>query len=317
MSGEAPMRTNVTTGLDLTERVMLSTLTTVSCGIFFFINVTTLFTLRSRRVFCETSRYVLLYNLLLADTLQMSLSQVLYLLSICRVMLTFPVCGLMVMIANLTNEVSPLTLVAMSLERYVAVCFPLRHAAVVTARNTAVAVFAVWAVCSLNVVTRVLLLLQFPFEELDSLQMKTICGTMVMFLGPASDTYDRAYTCFLFVSATVAIIASYVGVVIAARAASSADGASALKARNTLLLHMVQLGLSLSSTLHNSLLLLISRVVTTAALIRILNVLYVFIIMLPRCLSALIYGLRDQTIRPVLFHHLCCCCSLKKVHISP
>uniref|UniRef100_A0A4W6F9I6 G-protein coupled receptors family 1 profile domain-containing protein n=1 Tax=Lates calcarifer TaxID=8187 RepID=A0A4W6F9I6_LATCA len=295
---------NITVGLGFLERVMLSTLTTVPCFIFFSINVIMLFTLRSKLVFCETSRYILLYNLLFADTVQMALSQLLYILSICRIMLTYPVCGVLVMIANLTNEVSPLTLVLMSLERYVAVCYPLRHATIITIRNTAVAIIVVWAFCSLNVLTRVLLLLHFPFEDLESLQMREFCGTLVMFLVPISDDYDKAYTCFLFVSATVAIISSYIGVMVAARSAST-DKASAHKARNTLLLHLVQLGLSLLSTMHNSFLVAISKIVSRTVLVRILNVFYVFIIMLPRCLSALIYGLRDQTIRPILVYHLC------------
>uniref|UniRef100_A0A3B4XYA9 Olfactory receptor 1078-like n=3 Tax=Seriola TaxID=8160 RepID=A0A3B4XYA9_SERLL len=320
MSNATQSQANITIGLGLLERVMLSTLTTVPCFIFFFINVNMLFTLRSKLVFRETSRYILLFNLVFADTVQMALSQLLYILSVCKIMLSYPMCGLMVMIANLTNEISPLTLVVMSLERYVAVCYPLRHATIITIRNTGVAIIVVWAFCSLNVLTRVILLLHFPFEELESLQMKDFCGTLVMFLGPLSDDYDKAYTCFVFISATVAITCSYIGVMIAARSAST-DKASAHKARNTLLLHLVQLGLSLSSTMHNSLLIAVSKTVTRTVLVRILNVFYVFIIMLPRCLSALIYGLRDQTIRPVLLCHLCCCLKLSvvsaKAGVSP
>ncbi|XP_044227156.1 odorant receptor 131-2-like [Thunnus albacares] len=305
MSDATQSQTNITVGLGLVERVMLTTLTTVPCCIFFFINVTMLFILRSKLVFRETSRYILLYNLLFADTVQMTLSQILYILSICRIMLTFPVCGVLIMIANLTNEISPLTLVVMSLERYVAVCYPLRHATIITIRNTGVAITMVWAFCSLNVLTRVLLLLNFPFQDLESLQMKNFCSTLVMFLVPISDHYDKAYTCFLFISAGVAVISSYIGVIVAARSAST-DKASAHKARNTLLLHLVQLGLSLSSTIHNPLLIAISKTVTRIMLVRVQNIFYVFIIILPRCLSALIYGLRDQTIRPVIVYYLCC-----------
>ncbi|XP_067465285.1 odorant receptor 131-2-like [Thunnus thynnus] len=305
MSDATQSQTNITVGLGLVERVMLTTLTTVPCCIFFFINVTMLFILRSKLVFRETSRYILLYNLLFADTVQMTLSQILYILSICRIMLTFPVCGVLIMIANLTNEISPLTLVVMSLERYVAVCYPLRHATIITIRNTGVAITMVWAFCSLNVLTRVLLLLNFPFQDLESLQMKNFCSTLVMFLVPISDHYDKAYTCFLFISAGVAVISSYIGVIVAARSAST-DKASVRKARNTLLLHLVQLGLSLSSTIHNPLLIAISKTVTRIMLVRVQNIFYVFIIILPRCLSALIYGLRDQTIRPVIVYYLCC-----------
>ncbi|XP_028277871.1 odorant receptor 131-2-like [Parambassis ranga] len=291
--------------MGLVEKMLLVTLTTISCCIFLIINVIMLFTLRSRPVFRETCRYILLYNLLFADTVQIAVSQLLYILSVCRIMLTYPVCGVFIMFANLTSEISPLTLVVMSLERYVAVCYPLRHTTIITIRNTGAAIAAVWAFCSLNTGVRVLLLLQFPFEQLQSLQMKQFCSTFLMFLTPVTVDYDKAYTCFLFVSAGLSVISSYIGVIIAARSAST-DKASARRARNTLLLHLVQLCLILSSTIHNPLLIAASNVVTRTMLIRIQNILYVFIIVLPRCLSALIYGIRDKTIRPVLLYYLCC-----------
>ncbi|XP_038564597.1 odorant receptor 131-2-like [Micropterus salmoides] len=303
MSDATQSQSNITVGLGLMERMMPFTLTTMSCCIFLFINVIMLLILRSKPVFCETSRYILLYNLLFADTVQMAMSQLLYILSVCRIILTYPVCGLLVMFANLTNEISPLTLVVMSVERYVAVCYPLRHAAIITVRNTGVAITVVWTFCSLNILTRVVLLLDFPFPE--SLQMKDICNTLVMFLGKRSADYDKAYTCFLFVSAGVAIISSYIGVMIAARSAST-DKASVRKARNTLLLHLVQLGLCLSSTVHNSIIFLLSKLFTGVVFGSLTIVLYVCVFLLPRCLSALIYGLRDQTIRPILVSHLCC-----------
>ncbi|XP_068587734.1 odorant receptor 131-2-like [Cebidichthys violaceus] len=308
MSYATQSQTNITAGLQylgLLEKVMLSTLTTLPCCVFLFINGIMLFTLRSKLVFCETSRYILLFNLLCADTMQMALSQLLYLLSVCRITLTYPLCGVLVVFATLTNEISPLTLVVMSLERYVAVCYPLRHTTIITMRNTAVAIIAVWAFSSLNTLTRVILLLDFPFEDLESLQMTHFCGPFVILLGSMSDQYDKGYTYFLFVSAGVAITCSYIGVMIAASSAST-DKASAQKARNTLLLHLVQLGLGLSSFMHNLFLVAVSKTVTRIVLLRIQNVFYVFLIILPKCLSSLIYGLRDRTIRYSLVHHLCC-----------
>ncbi|XP_029303908.1 odorant receptor 131-2-like [Cottoperca gobio] len=157
----------------------------------------------------------------------------------------------------------------------------------------------------LNILARVILMLDFLFEDLESLQMKDFCSEVSLFVGPKSDDYDNVYTCVLFVSASVAIISSYIRVMIAARSAST-DKASARKARNTLLLHLVQLGLSLSATIHNPLLIAISKTAMRIVLVRIQSVFYVFIIILPRCLSALIYGIRDHTIRCVLVYHLCC-----------
>ncbi|XP_038564817.1 odorant receptor 131-2-like [Micropterus salmoides] len=298
---------NVTTETQyqgLLERLLFSTLNTVPCCVFLFINGTMLFTLRSKPVFCETSRYILLFNLLLADTVQMAVSQLLYVIAACRITLTYPVCGVLDMLGYLTNEISPLTLVVMSLERFVAVCYPLRHANIITVRNTGGAIIVIWVFSSLNVLTRVLLLLEFPFKDLESLQMKDFCSNMAMLLGQVSADYGKAYTCFLFVSAGLVITSSYIGVMIAARSAST-DKASVRKARNTLLLHLVQLGLSLSSTIYSPLLIALSRIVTRIVIVRIQNVFYLCVFIFPRCLSSLIYGLRDQTIRPVLMYHLC------------
>ncbi|XP_073335048.1 odorant receptor 131-2-like [Pagrus major] len=288
----------------LLERLLLSTVIGMPCCLFLFINGTMLFTLRSKSVFCETSRYILLYNLLFADTLLLALSQLLYILAACRIRLTYPICGVLAMLTNLTNEISPLTLVVMSLERYVAVCYPLRHVPIITIRNTGMAICVVWTVSLLNVLIRVLLLLNFAFEDLQSLQMTDYCSDIAMILSPMSDLYDKAYTCFVFILASVAITSSYVGVIVAARSAST-DKASAQKARNTLLLHLVQLGLSLLSTMHTSIVLSLATTRQRLLIVRIKNVFYVFIFILPRCLCSLIYGLRDQTIRPALIYHLC------------
>ncbi|XP_040006918.1 odorant receptor 131-2-like [Xiphias gladius] len=305
MTNATQSQTTINDGRGILERVFFSTVSTVPCCVFLLINGTMLFTLRSKPVFCETSRYVFLFNLLFADTVLLAHSQLLYLLAASRIRMTYPVCGVLALFANLTTVISPLTLVVMSLERYVAVCYPLRHATIMTIRNTGVAIVVVWSVSSLNVLIQALLLLNFPFEDLQSLQMKDFCGKENMLLGPMSDLYDKAFTGFLFFSAGVAITCSYIGVMVAARSAST-NRASARKARNTLLLHLVQLGLSLSSTVHTPLLIAISKVLERIIIVRIQTVLYMCIIILPRCLSALIYGIRDQNIRPILVYHLCC-----------
>ncbi|XP_038137533.1 odorant receptor 131-2-like [Cyprinodon tularosa] len=290
---------------DIVERMTIFSLCTASAAVFLFINGTLMFTLRSRSVFRDTCRYILLYNLLLADTAQLVVCQLLFLLSVCRITLTYPVCGTLTVFANLTNVSSPLTLVVMSVERCIAVCMPLRHAAIVTIRNTGLTLLLVWTISSLHNMCRVFLLLDFPFEDLESLQMRDLCSDLTMLLGSKSKAYDNAFNGFLFVSAALVIVSSYIGVIIAARSASTGK-TSALKARNTLMLHLVQLCLSLSSTIYNPMLIALLRILQYAVFIRLHKFLYVLIILFPRCLSSLIYGLRDQTIRPVLLGYLCC-----------
>ncbi|XP_030602034.1 odorant receptor 131-2-like [Archocentrus centrarchus] len=306
MSNVSQSYTNMTVELqyqDLLRVIIISTLSTVPSFIFLFINGIMLFTLRSKPVFRDTPRYILLYNLLFAETVQLAQSQFHYLLSIFRIKLPYPVCGFLSLLANLTTGISPLTLLVMPLERYVAVCYPLRHAAIITIRNTGVAIIVIWIISSLNNLTR--LIFFFPFEKLENLQVKDLCSNVALWFGSRSDLYDTAFTCFVFVSAGVAVIFSYVGVILAARSAS-ARRALARKAHNTLLLNLMQLCLSLCSTIYNPLLIALSRTVTRTVFLWVQNLFYVCFIILPRCLSSLIYGLRDQTIRPVLMYHLCC-----------
>ncbi|XP_003452609.2 odorant receptor 131-2-like [Oreochromis niloticus] len=288
---------------ELLRVIIISTLSTVPSFIFLFINGTMLFTLRSKPVFRDTPRYILLYNLLFADTVQLAQSQVLFLLSIFRVKLPYPVCGFLSLLANLTTGISPLTLSVMPLERYVAVCYPLRYPTIITIRNTGAAIIVIWIISSLNDLTR--LIFFFPFEILKHLQWNELCSKISLLFGSKSDQYDTAFTCLVFVSAGVAVIFSYIAVILAARSAS-ANKALARKARNTLLLNMMQLCLSLSSTVYRPFRMALSRTVTMTIFSWVQNVFYVCFIILPRCLSSLIYGLRDQTIRPVLMYHLCC-----------
>ncbi|XP_015227318.1 PREDICTED: olfactory receptor 1073-like [Cyprinodon variegatus] len=297
--------TSLSENQELLKTIIVATLSTVPSVIFLYINGTILFTLRSKAVFRDTSRYILLYNLLLTDTLQLAQSQLHFLLSNCKVKMAYSICIFLNFLASLTTGISPLTLVVMPLERYVAVCFPLRHSSIITIRNTNVVIMAIWAVSSLNNLTRVFWFLKSSSEKNEIWKLKDLCSTVSLILGALTNEYDRAYTCVVFVSAGVAATFSYVGVIKAARSAST-NKALANKARHTLLLNLIQLGLSLSSTIYTPLIIGLSKILTRLAFLWVWNVLYVFFIIFPRCLSSLIYGLRDQTIRPVLLYYLCC-----------
>ncbi|XP_015227286.1 PREDICTED: olfactory receptor 52J3-like [Cyprinodon variegatus] len=297
--------TSVSENQELFRLILVGTLSTVPSVIFLYINGTILFTLRSKAVFRDTSRYILLYNLLLTDTLQLAQSQIHFLISICKVKMAYSICIVLNFLANLTTGISPLTLVVMPLERYVAVCFPLRHCSIITIRNTNAIIIAIWAVSSLNNLTHVFWFLKSSSEKMEIWKLKDLCSNIALVIGALTSAYDRAYTSVVFVSAGVAAAFSYVGVIKAARSAST-DKALANKARHTLLLNLIQLGLSLSSTIYNPLMLAVSKVLTRVAFSWVRNIFYVCFIIFPRCLSSLIYGLRDQTIRPVLLYYLCC-----------
>ncbi|KAJ0061645.1 hypothetical protein NL108_005792 [Boleophthalmus pectinirostris] len=298
-------------GLDLglymskVERRIFAFITTFPCVLCLLVNGLLLCVLRSKAAFKETPRYCLLFNLLLADTFHMFFSQVLFLIANNRTTVYFPVCALITLFIDVSNEVSPLTVMLMSLELYIAVCFPLRHATLLTLRRSTVAVLLLWALCLLNLVVRVGLLMQFPFHTLDTLMMNDYCSSLVIRIAPMSAEYDQGFISFLFVFSAVVILWSYVMVM---RVAHKCASEKSVKARNTLLLHLFQLVLSLSATIYMPLLMGLAKVMVLTRLtyVRIQTVLYVLIMILPRGLSVLIYGIRDQTIRSTLLRTICC-----------
>ncbi|XP_063759766.1 odorant receptor 131-2-like [Eleginops maclovinus] len=301
-------KTNITASVpqrEAYEVILFALLIVGSTCSFLFINCVLLYTLRSKPVFCETSRYILLYNLLFADTVHLVSSLLLFLPSSFKVKMTYYACGFLVLVSVFTQSISPLTLAVMSMERYVAVCHPLRHASVFTVRTTGIAIAVVWAFAFIHILSRVIMLLYVFTKILLNPHMNELCSKEAIFFAPIFKDFETAHASTLFLSVGLAIIGSYIGVAHAARSAST-DKVSARKALQTLLLHLIQLSLILTASMFSTIIIAIARTQDRSILFRIYNVCYVFLSILPRCLSALIYGLRDQTIRPVLMKNLCC-----------
>ncbi|XP_075888284.1 odorant receptor 131-2-like [Nelusetta ayraudi] len=316
MSNLNQSSTNSTVGVNfvgILEVAVFTTITSLPCCVFIFINCTMLFTLRSKTVFYETPRFVLVFNLLLADTVLLFQTQSMYLMSAGRVRLSYHVCFLFSMIAEVSLLISPLTLLAMSLERYVAVCYPLRHTSIITIRNTGAAIVMIWAFGFLNAFVQVVLLLKASLSKGITLKTSDYCGKERIFPDPNLNLFKTMYIYFWYILAAVIISSTYVGVMVAAWSTST-DKISAQKAGKTLMLHMVQLSISLCVPIHYPIVFLLSKHLNRTIVVRIQGALYVFVVMFPRCLSSLIYGLRDQTIRPVLIRNLLCELGLAATH---
>ncbi|XP_048086130.1 odorant receptor 131-2-like [Alosa alosa] len=280
------------------ERIFKMFLILLTHVLFIYINVVMMVTLRSKAVFRETARYILFGHMLLSDTLHLCVGLVLYLMGAFYVTLVRAACAFLVLLSATTFTVAPLNLAVMSLERYVAVCFPLRHCQMATPARTRLAIHLVWAAGCANVLTDVCFLF---LSEPAFYLAPAICTIEQLLLWPWQGTKAVVLNVLLFLTTALLLLYTYVAILVEARSASS-DKASAHKALRTVLLHALQLGLSLMSFLYVLLESLASRLpFTVYQQLRFLN--FLLVLILPRCLSSLVYGLRDEAFKPLFKQH--------------
>ncbi|XP_075957507.1 odorant receptor 131-2-like [Anarhichas minor] len=275
-------------------KVLLSVL---PCLFFLYVNAVMLFALLSKPLLLESPRYILFGHLLLADSLQLLVTIVLYILAVTMVRMMSFVCILITAFAAITFKLSPLNLAVMSLERYVAICFPLRHANIVTTRMTGVAIALMWTFASFDFFTQLLLYISL---ESTGFTVLRICHKHVFQLQIYS-TVNEGFTIACFVLVGMVSIYTYIAVMITVKSASSDRYSS--KPQKTMLLHLIQLCLCLTSTLFNMINYVNPWKINPAIAVHIQYVLFLCLIIFPKCLSPLIYGLRDHAFRPVFLYY--------------
>ena len=99
---------------------------------FVSVNCIMLCALRSKRVFKESPRYILFAHMLFNDSVQLILTSLLYVFILAYLKITKVFCSLLIFLSVTIFRNAPFNLAVMSLERYVAICFPLRHAVIAT-----------------------------------------------------------------------------------------------------------------------------------------------------------------------------------------
>ncbi|XP_077089327.1 odorant receptor 131-2-like [Siphateles boraxobius] len=269
---------------------------------FFFVNCMMLFALGSKRVFHETPRYILFGHMLMNDSVLLVLTTAMYTMGAFYLQVTRAVCTLLVVISYCSFRNGPLTLALMSLERYVAICFPLRHCNIATPKRTGIAIGIIWLLSSINIMSDIIfVLIVNPSLFVDVL----FCTLEKLFLFKWQLDKTQAFDVLYFVSVAVIIIFTYISIMITARSVSS-DKDSAKKALRTVLLHLIQLGLCLTSFLYATINKALYMVTDSSFLfinLRYLN--FLIVLMLPRCLSPLIYGMRDEAVWPLFKYYFC------------
>ncbi|XP_069568513.1 odorant receptor 131-2-like [Brachyistius frenatus] len=281
-------------GRQLNDRILILQ---ILVAVFFCINVLLIVTFFQKECFYTVTRYILFAVALLSDSLILTMSNIMIIMIYFRFSMPIGLCFIFCFVLSMYSSVTPVTLTAMTLERYVAICMPLRHAELCTARS------------ALHGVLIILLLSLIPcsavmFVFLSSVSLSFFtpvqnCAIDTFLIHTWQDHVRSAiYQLYFFVMFTVLIFA-YVRMIKVAKAASGENKKATRKGLRTVVLHGFQLLLCLIRLWCPFIEFAVFQI-DLALFINVRYFNYIFFQVAPTCLSPLIYGLRDEK----FFHSL-------------
>ncbi|XP_022615416.1 growth hormone secretagogue receptor type 1-like [Seriola dumerili] len=268
-------------------------------SLFLCINFLLITTFFMKDFFYTTMRYILFANTLLSDCLILIITNLMLILSYFRVTIQMQLCLILFTVSSLCNFVTPVTLTAMTLERYVAVCMPLRHGELCSTRRTVHCILIIYGLSSVPVTVTLSVL--FASITLSFYKQYMVCTVEAFLLYTWHKHLRSGISQFYFLIMFITIVSSYIKIMKVAKAASGEDKKSTKKGLRTVVLHSFQLLLCLiqlwcpfieSAVFQINVVLFIN--------IRYFN--YITFYLAPRCLSPLIYGLRDEKFFLALRH---------------
>ncbi|XP_061435659.1 odorant receptor 131-2-like [Lethenteron reissneri] len=287
--------------------------------------IVTLVTVLSSATLRESSRYVLFVNLLACDSCFLLHSNVMATLVWCRATIAFVPCYMYIILASVLNHAGAIFVTAMSVERYVAVCHPLRYHSWFGPRATLRAIACIWSVVSMYPLLQVILAFSGGGSDEPSLSQTSVCMPnqidMLLHHGTALITLRELVNSVVFVMSVAVMLFTYTQIVRAARKSAASGGRgrrsgdgggegdlnSACRARNTVALHGLQLVLYLSALGNEVFLLLLSLVTSNVKIITLCRVLFYSVLFVTsRMVIPLVYGLRDQELRRQMKRRLPC-----------
>uniref|UniRef100_A0A3B4ANR0 G-protein coupled receptors family 1 profile domain-containing protein n=1 Tax=Periophthalmus magnuspinnatus TaxID=409849 RepID=A0A3B4ANR0_9GOBI len=259
------------------------------------------------QIFYTNPRYILFAHLVLNDMLQLSLSTTMFVLSYTSRHVPCPLCLILLCVSVLTSHNSPLNLAVMAVECYIAVCFPLHHAQLCTIQRTYALIGGIWAMTTLIILPDIFILVVTKPPEFF---VSTVyCERASLFDHPVI-MLKRDVQYIVYLSGVwFILIYTYCHIFFAAQAAKSSAHKSK-KARNTILLHGFQLLLCMLSYVDHFLLRVL-MIWFLKYIIHIAFVMYVVVMVLPRLISPILYGLRDKVFREHFTKYLVCTVIIK------
>ncbi|XP_055736794.1 odorant receptor 131-2-like [Salvelinus fontinalis] len=263
----------------------------VFIGIFLCINSLMIVTFFKKEAFFTNPRYIFFAHMLVCDSMFLVLTDVLLLMSYSRVPMPGGLCIFLVVILENLTVATPLTLTAMSLERYVAICMPLHHSELSTPVRAMRCILLIQALSSVEWIIVISIL--FSAVPLSFYTSLLVCSFEQMIVLSWQGHLSSALYQFYFLVMSVVIAFTYVKIMVAARTVSPDSKKSTNKGLRTVILHGFQLLLCLIQFWCPMIESVILKV-NFNVFIQVRYIDYIIFILAPRCLSPLVYGLRDK-----------------------
>lgn len=251
------------------------------------------------QIFYVNPRYILFIHLVVNDMIQLTAATLLFVLSYIFYKINVSLCCIIIIFAVLTTLNSPLNIAVMAVECYIAVCLPLRYHELCAIKKTYVLIGLIWAMSTVSIVPEVFVM--FATEPVEFLYSNVFCQRDNIFRNPLMKSKRDVSHIIFFVVLWLILIFTYSRIFFTAKAA---DG-DAKKARNTVLLHGFQLLLCMLTYVYP----VLKNAVfhwSPKHYIHVLFVCFIIIQILPRFISPILYGLRDQTFRKYYKRHNTC-----------
>ncbi|XP_036933927.1 odorant receptor 131-2-like [Acanthopagrus latus] len=258
---------------------------------FLSINFLLILTFFKNKSFYTITRYILFAVTLQSDSLILLISNTLYLLAYFNFTIQVWLCIIISTVLILYSMVTPVTLTAMTLERYVAICMPLRHAELCSQHIHVRCILIIHGLSSISCIA--VFSSFFASASLSLYKQHRICSPQMYTLHRWQGHIRSTVQQFYFLIMVIIIVFCYVKIMKVAKTASGDNKKSTRKGLRTVILHGFQLLLCLIQLWTP----FIENYVYEINLHLFINVRffnYVMFYLTPKCLSPLIYGLRDD-----------------------
>ncbi|XP_063297166.1 odorant receptor 131-2-like [Pelobates fuscus] len=268
-------------------KISFLTLTFLCFFFFLYFIIVILMVFFSNVYVRENPRYLLFAHMLITDTIYLSLGIFLSVsVMFLPVSIPVPVCYIVIIMITTTFKVTPYNLAAMALERYMAICFPLRHGQLCTRPRSLVVIGVIWIIGFVPSIADFIILISSKDPSFFSLRL--MCTQYSFMNTPQQNAIQITAYVLCFAVVGLIIIYTYIRIMLIAMKLDSGNS-SASKAGKTVMLHALQLLLCMTAFSHN-----ITELFFQEYILLVARINFLFFMCLPRSLSPLIYGLRDE-----------------------